>query len=202
MDGLERLSADVDLERRVPALYTLRAIRAAHAALSRLSGAFGRLYARLGQQSIPPKKLLRALLLAFYSIRSELQLLERFEFDVLFRCFVGLVIETPVWDASTFSKKRDRPLAGEVAALFLVTVVGRPEVKRLPSDDHFSVHGRLIKARVKPEELPLERRSGRAAADRAAQQPRLPRRAAARRDACLHARPRSSALPQVLRQGG
>ncbi|HEX6010461.1 MAG TPA: IS5 family transposase [Geminicoccaceae bacterium] len=140
------LFAYVDLERRVPAAHPLRVIRAVvNAALGELSGAFGQLYARLGRPSIPPEKLLRALLLqAFYSIRSERQLMERLEFDLLFRWFVGLGIEDPVWDASTFSKNRDRLLAGEVAARFLATVLARPEIKRLLSDDHFSVDGTLI----------------------------------------------------------
>jgi Transposase domain (DUF772)/Transposase DDE domain len=86
------------------------------------------------------------LLQAFYSIRSERQLMERLEFDLLFRWLVGRGIEDPVWDASTFSKNRDRLLAGEVAARFLATVLARPEVKRLLSDDHFSVDGTLIQA--------------------------------------------------------
>ena len=138
----------VDLARRVPTDHPLRVIRAGvNAALGELSGALGQLYARLGRPSIPPEKLLRALLLqAFYSIRSERQLMERLEFDLLFRWFVGLGIEDPVWDASTFSKNRDRLLAGEMAARFLATVLARPEVKRLLSDDHFSVDGTLIQA--------------------------------------------------------
>jgi transposase len=154
------LFAYVDLERRVPADHPLRVIRAVvNAALSELSGAFGQLYARLGRPGVPPEKLLRALLLqAFYSIRSERQLMERLEFDLLFRWFPrvgpkgrpragsGLGIEDPVWDASTFSKNRERLLAGEVAARFLATVLGRPEVERLLSDDHFSVDGTLIQA--------------------------------------------------------
>ena len=142
------LFAYVDLERRVPADHPLRVIRTVvNAALGELSGAFSQLYARLGRPSIPPEKLLRALLLqAFYSIRSERQLMERLAFDLLFRWFVGLGIEDPVWDASTFSKNRDRLLAGEVAARFLATVLARPEVKGLLSDDHFAVDGTLIQA--------------------------------------------------------
>jgi transposase len=142
------LFAYVDLERRVPADHPLRVIRAVvNAALGELSGALGKLYARLGRPSIPPEKLLRALLLqAFYSIRSERQLMERLEFDLLFRWCVGLGIEDPVWDASTFSKNRDRLLAGEVAARFLATVMARPEIQRLLLDDHFSVDGTLIQA--------------------------------------------------------
>jgi transposase len=114
------LFAYVDLERRVAADHPLRVIRAVvNAALSELSGVFGQLYGRLGRPSVPPEKLLRALLLqAFYSIHSERQLMERLEFDLLFRWFVGLGVEDPVGDASTFSKNRDRLLAGEVAARF------------------------------------------------------------------------------------
>jgi transposase len=107
----------VDLEARVPATHPLRAIRGiVDAALVELSPVFAGLYARLGRPSIPPEQLLRALLLqAFYSIRSERQLMERLDFDLLFRWFVGLGIDDRVWDASTFSKNRDRLLAGDVA---------------------------------------------------------------------------------------
>ena len=108
---------------------------------------FAGLYARLGRPSIPPEQLLRALLLqAFYSIRSERQLMERLDFDLLFRWFVGLGIDDPVWDHSTFSKNRDRLLAGDVAAEFLASLLDRPDVRRLLSSEHFSVDGTLIEA--------------------------------------------------------
>ncbi len=91
--------------------------------------------------------LLRAMLLqAFYSIRSERQLMERLEFDLLFRWFVGLGVDDPAWDHSTFSKNRDRLLEGEIAARFLSAVLAQPRVKRLLSTDHFSVDGTLIEA--------------------------------------------------------
>jgi len=91
--------------------------------------------------------LLRAMLLqAFYSIRSERQLMERLEFDLLFRWFVGLGIDDPVWDHSVFSKNRDRLLDGEIAAKFLTAVLAQPRVKRLLSSEHFSVDGTLIEA--------------------------------------------------------
>ena len=112
----------------------------------------------LGRPSIAPEKLLRAMLLqAFYSIRSERQLMERLEFDLLFRWFVGLGIDDVVWDHSTFSKNRDRLLDGDVAARFLAVVLAQPRVKRLLSSDHFSVDGTLIEAwasmkSVKPKE--------------------------------------------------
>ena len=103
-------------------------------ALSALSGDFAALYAPLGRPSIPPEKLLRAMLLqAFYSIRSERQLMERLEFDLLFRWFVGLGIDDPAWDHSVFSKNRDRLLEGEIAAKFLAAVLAQPQVKRLLS---------------------------------------------------------------------
>ena len=95
----------------------IRAI--ANAALKSLSGEFEKLYSPLGRESIPPERLMRALLLqAFYSIRSERQLVERIDYDLLFRWFVGLGIEDPVWDATTFTKNRDRLLDGDVAAHF------------------------------------------------------------------------------------
>ena len=103
-------------------------------ALAALSGEFSALYSRIGRPSIPPEKLLRAMLLqAFYSIRSERQLMERLEFDLLFRWFVGLGVDDAVWDHSTFSKNRDRLLEGEIAAKFLGAVLAQPRVKRLLS---------------------------------------------------------------------
>jgi len=101
----------------------------------------------MGRPSIPPEMLLRAMLLqAFYSIRSERLLMERLEFDLLFRWFVGLGIDDAGWDHSTFSKNRDRLLQGEIAAKFLAAVLAQPKVKRLLSTDHFSVDGALIEA--------------------------------------------------------
>ena len=138
----------VDLEARVPSGHPLRAIRAiVNEALGELSPTFARLYAPQGRPSIPPEQLLRALLLqAFYSIRSERQLMERLDFDLLFRWFVGLGIDDPVWDHSTFSKNRDRLLEGDVAAEFLATLLDRPKVRRLLSSEHFSVDGSLVEA--------------------------------------------------------
>jgi transposase len=108
---------------------------------------FSRLYSGMGRPSIPPEMLLRAMLLqAFYSIRSERQLMERLEFDLLFRWFVGLGIDDPVWNHSSFSKNRDRLLDGEIAAKFLAAVLAQPRVKRLLSSDHFRVDGTLIEA--------------------------------------------------------
>ena len=138
----------VDLESRVRGDHPLRTIRViANAALNDLSRTFDELYTNFGRPSIAPEKLLRAMLLqAFYGIRSERQLMERLEFDLLFRWFVGLGVDDSVWDHSVFSKNRDRLLEGEIAAKFLAAVLAQPKVKRLLSSDHFSVDGTLIEA--------------------------------------------------------
>jgi transposase len=113
-----------------------------------MDGDFAVLYPPgLGRPSIAPERLLRAMLLqAFYGIRSERQLMERMEFDLLFRWFVGLGVDDPAWDHSSFTKNRDRLLEGEIAAKFLRAVLAQPRVKRLLSSDHFSVDGTLIEA--------------------------------------------------------
>ena len=138
----------VDIEERVRADHPLRTIRRlVDGALESLTADFAALYSGMGRPSIPPERLLRAMLLqAFYSIRSERQLMERLEFDLLFRWFVGLGVDDPAWDHSTFSKNRDRLLEGEIAAKFLNAVLAQPRVKRLLSTDHFSVDGTLIQA--------------------------------------------------------
>ena len=138
----------VDLEGRIGKDHPLRRIRlVVNEALAGLSDEFSALYARLGRPSIRPEKLLRAMLLqAFYSIRSERQLMERLEFDLLFRWFVGIGVDDAVWDHSTFSKNRDRLLEGDIAAKFLSAVLAQPRVKRLLSTDHFSVDSTLIEA--------------------------------------------------------
>ena len=138
----------VDLEKRVRSDHPLRAIRAiVNEALAALEADFAALYAPVGRPSIAPEKLLRAMLLqAFYSIRSERQLMERLEYDLLFRWFVGIGVDDAAWDHSTFSKNRDRLLEGDIAAKFLSAVLAQPRVKRLLSTDHFSVDGTLIEA--------------------------------------------------------
>ena len=165
MRGSDKGSGDlfsyVDLEKRVRSDHPLRTIRSlTDAALQALSGDFAALYSGTGRPSIPPEKLLRAMLLqAFYSIRSERQLMEWLEFDLLFKWFVGLGIDDGVWDHSTFSKNRDRLLDGEIAAKFLTAVLGQPRVRRLLSSEHFSVDGTLVEAwasmkSVKPRDPP------------------------------------------------
>lgn len=139
----------VDLEARVRRDHPLRAIREiANDALRSLSGDFEVLYAhRLGRPSIPPERLLRAMLLqAFYGIRSERQLAERIEYDLLFRWFVGLGVDEAGWDHSSFTTNRERLLEGEIASKFLAAVLAQPRVKRLLSSDHFSVDGTLLEA--------------------------------------------------------
>ena len=138
----------VSCEARVPADHPLRPIRAiVDEALEVLSPAFERLYSKTGRPSIPPEKLLRALLLqAFYSVRSERQLMEQLDYNLLFRWFVGLAMDAPIWDVTVFTKNRDRFLEGEVAAQFFQAVLGQPEVRALLSDEHFSVDGTLIEA--------------------------------------------------------
>jgi transposase len=138
----------VSCEARVPADHPLRLIRAVvDEALDVLSPEFDLLYARVGRPGIAPEKLPRALLLqAFYSIRSERQLMEQLDYNLLFRWFVGLSMDAPVWDASTFSKNRDRLLDGDVARKLLAAVVAQPRVHALMSNEHFSVDGTLIQA--------------------------------------------------------
>ena len=142
------LFSSVDLEQRVRPDHPLRTIRTlVNEALVSLDGRFGEIPSEIGRPSIPPEQLLRAMLLqAFYSVRSERQLMEQLDFNLLFRWFVGLGVDDPVWDASTFSKNRDRLLDGSVAAAFLSAVLAIPRVKRLLSQDHFSVDGTPIQA--------------------------------------------------------
>src|ERR1700722_20098292 len=136
------------LERRVPATHPLRAIRElVDAALKELSRDFNKLYARDGRPSIAPERLLRALLLqAFYTVRSERQLMEQLEYNLLFRWFVGLSMDDAAWDATVFCKNRDRLLNGDIACKFMTGVLNLPEVHKLLSSEHFSVDGTLIEA--------------------------------------------------------
>jgi len=132
----------------VPKDHPLRVIRPlVNAALARLSPEFERLYAPTGRASIAPEKLLRALLLqAFYSVRSERQLMEQLTYNMLFRWFVGLAMDAPVWDVAVFTKNRERLLEGDIARGLLRAILIDPAVKRLLSAEHFSVDGTLIEA--------------------------------------------------------
>jgi transposase len=138
----------VDLETRVPQSHPLRVIRGiVNEVLASLDSEFERLYEGRGRESIAPERLLRASLLqAFYSVRSERQLVEQIDYNLLFRWFVGLGIDDGVWDHSTFSKNRDRLLEADVAAKFLEAVLRHKKVKHFLSEDHFSVDGTLMEA--------------------------------------------------------
>ncbi len=147
-DSSGNLFSYIDLEDRVPAKHPLRMIRGiVNEVLETLSGEFAALYSSTGRPSIPPEKLLRALLLqAFYTIRSERQLMEQLNFNLLFRWFVGLGLDDVVWDASSFAKNRDRLLDADVSAKLLRSVIEHRKVRRLLSREHFSVDGTLIEA--------------------------------------------------------
>jgi transposase len=133
---------------RVPPNHPLRSIRRiTDIALVSLSDRFDAMYSEIGRPSIPPEKLLRALLLqAFYTIRSERQLMEQMDYNLLFRWFVGLSVDEPVWVPTVFCKNRKRMLEGDIAAAFMDAVLNQDEVKALLSAEHFSVDGTLIQA--------------------------------------------------------
>jgi transposase len=135
-------------DKRVPADHPLRKVRElVRDVLSDLNRSLGRLYASEGRPSIPPEQLLSALLLqVFYGIRSERQLMEQLDYNLLYRWFVGLSPDDPVWDPTTFTKNRDRLQNGDVFTKFMTRLLNHPQVKPLLSDEHFSVDGTLIEA--------------------------------------------------------
>src|ERR1700690_523558 len=135
-------------EQRVPSGHPLRAIRLlTDTILTQLSKVFSRMYAKLGRRSIPPEKLLRALLLqVLYTVRSERMLMEQLEYNLLFRWFVGLNMDEAVWVPTVFTKNRDRLLEGDVAEKFFQLVLTEARGAGLLSDEHFSVDGTLIEA--------------------------------------------------------
>src|SRR3954453_19186550 len=135
-------------EAMVPKGHPLRVIRElGNAALERLSPIFDEMYSAIGRPSIPPEQLLRALLLqAFFTVRSERQLMEQLGYNMLFRWFVGLSMDEEVWDVTVFTKNRDRLLDGEVAREFLLQGVSQAQGKGLTSDEHFTVDGTLVEA--------------------------------------------------------
>ena len=143
-----RLFSYLSPEARVPANHPLRAIRAlVRDVLADLNRSLSRLYASEGRPSIAPEQLLSALLLqVFYGIRSERQLMEQLDYNLLYRWFVGLSPDDPVWDQTTFTKNRDRLQNGDVFAKFMTRLLNHPQVKPLLSDEHFSVDGTLIEA--------------------------------------------------------
>jgi transposase len=135
-------------EQRVRADHPLRAIRAmADLALWSMSSRFDEMYSQTGRPSIAPEKLLRAQLIQMlYSVRSERLLMEEIDYSVLYRWFVGMNLDEPVWDVTVFTKNRDRLLDGDVAREFLCAVVKQAQEKNLTSDEHFTVDGTLIEA--------------------------------------------------------
>jgi len=144
----EAMFSYVSPEERVPAKHPLRPIRAMIAeALAQMDGRFEKLYSQTGRPSIAPERLIRALLLqVLYSIRSERLLVEQLEYNLLFRWFVGLSVDEPVWDHSTFSKNRDRLLEADIARELFEAIVEQARMAGLLSDEHFSVDGTMIQA--------------------------------------------------------
>jgi transposase len=138
----------ISAERRVPREHPLRAIRAmVDVALRNMEAQFETMYSKVGRPSIPPEQLLRALLLqVLYTVRSERMLMEQLDYNLLFRWFVGLNIDDPVWDATVFSKNRQRLLGAEVAQSFLAEVLAQARGRGLLSTEHFTVDGTLIEA--------------------------------------------------------
>src|SRR5260370_21798601 len=138
----------VPLEHRIPSDHPLRPLRAmVETILGELSPQFDQLYSKVGRPSIPPEHLLRALLLqVLYSVRSERLLMEQLDYNFLFRWFGGLSLDDPVWDATVFTKNRERLLEGEVAQGFFTAVVDQARAHGLLSDEHFTVDGTLIEA--------------------------------------------------------
>jgi len=138
----------VSQEQRIPADHPLRPIRKmVDEVLDRLSPRFDKLYSKVGRPSIPPERLLRALLLqVLYTIRSERMLMEQLDYNMLFRWFVGLNMDDPVWDPTVFMKNRQRLLEGKIAQAFFKEVLGLAGEKDLTSDEHFTVDGTLIEA--------------------------------------------------------
>ena len=135
-------------EQRVPADHPLRAVRQmADTILAQLSQLFSKMYSDIGRRSIPPEKLLRALLLqVLYTVRSERMLMEQLEYNLLFRWFVGLNMDEPVWDVTVFTKNRERLLKADIAKKFFELVLQQAQALDLMSDEHFTVDGTLLEA--------------------------------------------------------
>ena len=152
MRGTDKISGSlfsyVDIEDRIPARHPLRQVkRLVDDALVSLDAEFDRLYAAEGRTSIPPERLMRASLIQIlFSVRSERQLMEQMQYNLMFRWFVGLGIDDPVWVPTVFTKNRDRLLTTDIARKFLAAILAHREVAPLLSDEHFSVDGTLVKA--------------------------------------------------------
>ena len=152
MRGMDETSGSlfsyVDLEERIPARHPLRKIRqVVNDALASLDAEFESLYTDFGRPSIPPERLIRASLLQIlFSVRSERQLMEQMDYNLMFRWFVGLGIDDPVWVPTVFTKNRDRLLSTEMSRKVMAAILAHREVSPLLSDEHFSVDGTLVKA--------------------------------------------------------
>src|SRR5712671_2890129 len=138
----------ISAERRVATDHPLRAIRAmVDVALRKMGRQFETMYAKVGRRSIPPEKLLRALLLqVLYTVRSERMLMEQLDYNLLFRWFVGLNMDEPVWDVTVFTKNRERLLKADIAKKFFELVLKQAQALDLMSDEHFTVDGTLLEA--------------------------------------------------------
>src|SRR5262249_52755119 len=147
-DHSDHMFSYLSPESRVQADHPLRAIRGiTDAALTRISPALERLYSDIGRPSIPPEQLLRALVIqVLYSVRSERLLMEELDYSLLFRWFIGLNVDTPIWSHSTFSKNRDRLLRGDIAGAFFAAVADQARAAGLLSDEHFTVDGTTLEA--------------------------------------------------------
>src|SRR6266702_3626533 len=152
MRGTDRLQSGmfsyISAEQRVPQDHPLRAIRAmVDVALRNMGPQFETMYAKVGRPSIPPEQLLRALLLqVLYTVRSERMLMEQLDYNLLFRWFVGLNMDDPIWDPTVFTKNRERLLEGDVAQAFFERVLAQARSRHLLSNEHFTVDGTLIEA--------------------------------------------------------
>src|SRR5438445_7712758 len=147
-DDPQPMFSYITTAQRVPQDHPLRRVRTmADEALRALSPEFDRLYSKVGRPSIPPERLMRASLLQYlYGIRSERLLMEQLDYNLLFRWFVGLEMDDPVWDASSFSKNRERLLSGDIGRRFLEETVAQARDAGLTSDEHFSVDGTVLEA--------------------------------------------------------
>lgn len=166
ISGQTSMFSYVDLESRIPADHPIRLVRQiVDKGLLGLEETFSVMYSNTGRPSIPPEQLIRALLLQiFFTIRSERQLMERLDYDLMFRWFVGLGMDDPVWNHSVFSKNRDRLLSYDIDRIFFEAIKRQAKSKKLMSRDHFSVDGTLLDAcasmkSFKPK-APVEGKSG------------------------------------------
>jgi transposase len=193
----------ISAEQRVPQGHPLRALRTmVDEALAELSPRFSRLYAKRGRPSIAPEKLLRALLLqVLYTIRSERQLMEQLDYNLLFRWFVGLNMDDRMWDVTVFTKNRERLLKGNIAQAFFQKVLEQARERSLLSEEHFTVDGTLIEAWAGQKSFQRKDKSSPPPQDGGQQSDgELPWPGTPQSDASIHDRPRVDAVSKVGRQ--